>query len=63
MMNKINTFTDFIDVTDALQEQAIIDPKRTYARGGSAGGLLMGSGAEYGAAVSRRDCTRCPLLT
>ncbi|NDH90618.1 MAG: S9 family peptidase, partial [Flavobacteriia bacterium] len=43
MMNKINTFTDFIDVTDALQKQAIIDPKRTYARGGSAGGLLMGA--------------------
>ena len=43
MMNKINTFTDFIDVTDALQKQATIDPKRTYARGGSAGGLLMGA--------------------
>ncbi len=43
MMNKINTFTDFIDVTDALQRQVIIDPKRTYARGGSAGGLLMGA--------------------
>ena len=43
MMNKINTFTDFIDVTDALQNQAIIDPKRTNARGGSAGGLLMGA--------------------
>ena len=43
MMNKINTFTDFVDVTDALQKEAIVDPKRTYARGGSAGGLLMGA--------------------
>ena len=43
MMNKINTFTDFIDVTEALQKQAIIDPTRTYARGGSAGGLLIGA--------------------
>jgi len=43
LMNKNNTFTDFIDVTRSLQEQAIIDPERTFAMGGSAGGLLMGA--------------------
>jgi oligopeptidase B len=43
LMNKKNTFTDFIDVTRALQSDGVIDPKRTYARGGSAGGLLMGA--------------------
>jgi oligopeptidase B len=43
LMNKMNTFTDFIDVTRDLQEQGKIDPSRTYARGGSAGGLLMGA--------------------
>jgi oligopeptidase B len=43
MMNKVNTFTDFIDATAALQEQQIFDSSRTYARGGSAGGLLMGA--------------------
>lgn len=43
LMNKMNTFTDFIDVTKALQEQSVIDPARTYALGGSAGGLLMGA--------------------
>lgn len=43
LMNKKNTFWDFIDVTKGLQQQAIIDPARTYARGGSAGGLLMGA--------------------
>lgn len=42
LMNKKNTFTDFIDVTSALQQQGLIDPLRTYAMGGSAGGLLMG---------------------
>jgi len=42
LMNKINTFTDFIDVTRYLQERPVIDPHRTYAMGGSAGGLLMG---------------------
>jgi len=43
LMNKKNTFTDFIDVTKALQDKPIIDPARTYAMGGSAGGLLMGA--------------------
>ena len=43
LMNKKNTFTDFIDVTEALQKEPVIDPARTYAMGGSAGGLLMGA--------------------
>jgi oligopeptidase B len=43
LMNKINTFTDFIDVTRALQSDGTIDPARTFAMGGSAGGLLMGA--------------------
>ena len=43
LMNKKNTFTDFVDVTKALQQKPIIDPARTYAMGGSAGGLLMGA--------------------
>jgi oligopeptidase B len=43
LMNKINTFTDFIDVTKGLQAKPVIDPARTYAMGGSAGGLLMGA--------------------
>lgn len=42
-MNKMNTFTDFIDVTRALQHKPMIDPARTFAMGGSAGGLLMGA--------------------
>jgi len=43
LMNKKNSFTDFVDVTEALQQKPIIDPARTYAMGGSAGGLLMGA--------------------
>lgn len=43
LMNKKNTFTDFVDVTRNLQQKQIIDPARTYAMGGSAGGLLMGA--------------------
>ncbi len=43
LMHKKNTFTDFIDVTKSLQKQGTIDRSRTYAMGGSAGGLLMGA--------------------
>lgn len=43
MFNKKNTFTDFIDATKALLAEDYGDPKRVYAWGGSAGGLLMGA--------------------
>ena len=43
LMHKKNTFTDFVDVTKGLQAKGMIDPARTYAMGGSAGGLLMGA--------------------
>ncbi|MGV7962142.1 S9 family peptidase [Photorhabdus tasmaniensis] len=41
--NKMNSFTDFIDVTKVLIAQKYGDSKRVYAMGGSAGGLLMGT--------------------
>lgn len=43
LLNKKNTFTDFIDVTDYLVEQGYAAPDRVAALGGSAGGLLMGA--------------------
>lgn len=43
LYNKLNTFTDFIDVGKFLIETKYADPQRLYARGGSAGGLLMGA--------------------
>jgi oligopeptidase B len=43
LLNKKNTFTDFIDVTDALVKQGYAAPDRVAASGGSAGGLLMGA--------------------
>ncbi len=43
LMNKVNTFTDFIDVTDFLVAQGYAHPNRVAALGGSAGGLLMGA--------------------
>ena len=43
MFNKVNTFTDFIDVTNALVAQGYASKDRVAAYGGSAGGLLMGA--------------------
>ena len=43
LLKKINTFTDFIDSGIHLVNEKICDPKRLYARGGSAGGLLIGA--------------------
>lgn len=42
-LNKKNTFTDFIDVSKYLIEEKYTSPEHLYARGGSAGGLLMGA--------------------
>ena len=42
-LTKMNTFTDFIDVTKELTTQGYGDKKNVFAVGGSAGGLLMGA--------------------
>lgn len=42
MLNKRNTFWDFIDVTKGLVGQGYGHPDKVIAMGGSAGGLLMG---------------------
>lgn len=43
LLKKMNTFTDFIDATEYLVQESYADPKRVYANGMSAGGLLMGA--------------------
>jgi oligopeptidase B len=43
MMNKKNTFNDFIDCSKFLIEQKYTSAGRLFANGGSAGGLLMGA--------------------
>lgn len=42
LLNKKNSFTDFIDVTRFLVKEGYAAKDRVAARGGSAGGLLMG---------------------
>ena len=43
MLNKKNTFTDFIDCSRFLINNNYTSSKHLYAMGGSAGGLLMGA--------------------
>jgi len=58
LLNKINTFTDFIDVTRFLVAEGYAAKDRVAAQGGSAGGLLMGAVSnlapdEYRAIISQ----------
>jgi len=43
MFNKMNTFNDFNDGVNAVLDKGIGDRDNVFARGGSAGGLLMGA--------------------
>ena len=43
MLTKINTFNDFVDVTNELVAQKYGARGKIFAQGGSAGGLLMGA--------------------
>ncbi len=43
LMKKKNTFKDFIDCAEFLISEEYTNPARLFARGGSAGGLLMGA--------------------
>ncbi len=42
-LQKMNSFTDFIDATEGILAAGYGDPARVFASGGSAGGLLMGA--------------------
>ncbi|HEX8432331.1 MAG TPA: S9 family peptidase, partial [Longimicrobium sp.] len=43
LLNKRNTFTDFIAAAEHLTREGYTSPERLAIRGGSAGGLLMGA--------------------
>lgn len=43
LLNKLNTFNDYIDVAKGLVNLNFTSPEHLYAMGGSAGGLLMGA--------------------
>ena len=43
LMKKKNTFTDFVDCAEHLVKEKYAHPKKIFASGGSAGGLLIGA--------------------
>ena len=43
LLKKKNTFTDFIDCVEFLIKESYTNPKKVFASGGSAGGLLIGA--------------------
>ena len=43
LLEKKNSFDDFVDATRFLVREGYADPARVFARGGSAGGLLVGA--------------------
>src|SRR5690606_20558115 len=62
LLNKINTFTDFIDVTSHLVREGYAAKDRVAAYGGSAGGLLMGAIANMAPEKYRVILSQVPFV-
>jgi oligopeptidase B len=62
LLHKMNTFTDFIDVTAWLVEHRYADPARVFARGGSAGGLAVTAVANLAPAAYRGIVAVVPFV-
>jgi len=62
LLKKMNTFNDFIDVTDYLVKQGYAAPTRVSAMGGSAGGLLMGAVANLAPDKYRAIVSQVPFV-
>ncbi len=62
LLEKMNTFTDFVDVTRALVAQKYGAPDKVFAMGGSAGGLLMGAVANLAPELYRGIVSHVPFV-
>ncbi len=62
LLHKRNTFTDFIACAEHLVASGYTDPTRLSARGGSAGGLLMGAVAEQRPDLFRAVVAEVPFV-
>ncbi len=62
LLNKINTFTDFIDVTEALAKDGYVDADKIAVSGGSAGGLLIGAVANMRPDLYRTMIAAVPFV-
>ncbi|MET0692392.1 MAG: prolyl oligopeptidase family serine peptidase, partial [Propionibacteriaceae bacterium] len=61
-LTKRNTFTDFVSCAEFLIEQGYTSPDRLAARGGSAGGLLMGAVANLAPRLFRAIHADVPFV-
>jgi len=62
LLGKRNSFNDFIDATRFLVREGYADPRRVFARGGSAGGLLMGAVVNQAPADYRAVVAHVPFV-
>ncbi len=62
MLEKKNTFFDFIDAAKYLVQQNYTSSKHLYAMGGSAGGLLMGAVINYEPALFNGVIAQVPFV-
>ena len=62
LLAKRNSFTDFIDVTRFLVGEGYAAPDRVFARGGSAGGLLVGAVANLAPEAYRAIVAHVPFV-
>ena len=62
LLDKPHSFTDFIDATRFLVAEGYGDPQRVFARGGSAGGLLVGAVANLAPELYRGIVAHVPFV-
>ncbi len=62
LLAKHKSFDDFVDVTRFLVAQGYADPQRVFARGGSAGGLLVAAVANRAPAEYRAVVAHVPFV-
>lgn len=62
MLNKKNTFTDFVDCGQFLVDNQYCDKQKLFAMGGSAGGLLMGAVANMAPQLWKGIVAQVPFV-
>ncbi len=62
LLQKKNTFTDFIDCAQYLVKEKFTNPNKLFALGGSAGGLLMGAVANMGPGLFKGIIAEVPWM-
>jgi oligopeptidase B len=62
LLAKRNSFDDFVDVTRFLVAEGYADPERVFARGGSAGGLLVAAVANMAPERYRAVVAHVPFV-